>query len=152
MSRASGENKVRHGPTVFFIIWVCSPFCQCMSRASKENRVRHAMHVLSERKTLSIWCVHLHCAEKSSTQGPQVIAHLHDAEEGAHGLQVIVGRHPCEQLHDKAAHTPNVRGWGHLGHLNDLSMCMRTCLVFCVGAHGGGIVSSEAQQRMHDCT
>ncbi len=46
--------------------------------------------------------------------------HLHEPEGRAHWLHVVVGRRPSQQLHDEAAHAPNVRRRRHLRHLNHL--------------------------------
>ena len=45
---------------------------------------------------------------------------LHYTEECGHGLQVVVGGIAREQLHDEAAHAPDIRGGSDLGHLNHL--------------------------------
>jgi hypothetical protein len=60
--------------------------------------------------------MHAHTRASSAS----ACAHLHDPEQRAHGLQVVVGRVAREQLNDEAAHRPDVRRGRHLRHLDDL--------------------------------
>jgi hypothetical protein len=45
---------------------------------------------------------------------------VHDPEQRLHGLQLMVGRLPLDQLDDGAADAPDVRGRGGARELNDL--------------------------------
>mmetsp|Transcript_14041 Transcript_14041/g.39758 ORF Transcript_14041/g.39758 Transcript_14041/m.39758 type:complete len:256 (-) Transcript_14041:41-808(-) len=45
---------------------------------------------------------------------------LHDSEEGAHRLQLVVGRVAGEELHNQAAHGPHIAAGRDLRHLDHL--------------------------------